>query len=204
MGVTFTDHSQFLIKSHSTLNANSCGHITFPWQQKQHHANLLCAHIHTAPHIWAEVRGPLYFERRRSDCISRTSFPQPSFWCSFIPPSSSQNAITLAIYVNFISHSITFQDAEQHWEGGWGGSEREKENAGGGWRVCLLGEIKCNFTVNLLWYIISQQWDVGWYNPSWHLYRAVRMSAMALRWCWWDKADVGGGAKWAQSTGKNE
>lgn len=75
-------------------------------------------------------------------------------------------------------------------EDGAGARGRRRKCRGVG--VCLLGEIKCNFTVNLLWYIISQQWDVGWYNPSWHLYRAVRMSAMALWWCRWYKADVGG------------
>lgn len=42
--------------------------------------------------------------------LSRASFNQLSFLCLFIllPPSSQLNTINLAIYFNFISHSISF------------------------------------------------------------------------------------------------
>lgn len=112
-------------------------------------------------HTYTEHHGCL----QRQTGLSRASFNQQSFlWFFILLPNSSQlNTINLTIYFNFISHSISFRTESSTLREKRGGKAWKEKN---GTKVGLLGDKKCNFTVNLLWCIISQQWGVGWYEPS--------------------------------------
>lgn len=123
---------------------------------------------HSHLHVQTEMGGSLIVSNisRDSHYLWRASFKQLSFICFFIPlplthlhnwvPSISPFTLTL-----FLTPLVSRTQSSTGWGKG-GEIDGVKKNEK---KVWLLGEIKCNFTVNLLWYIISQQWDVGWYEP---------------------------------------
>lgn len=143
LGLSFCFHSNLY---HSCINLH--------WE-KASLFSVSHTHLHTERRESLIVSGP--FSACEGHPLNNCPFYASLFPCPSSPLHSRTPSISPFTLTLFLTPLVSrTQGVREERQRVWKKTET---------KVWLLREIKCNFTVNLLWYIISQQWDVGWYEP---------------------------------------